>query len=325
MRVLAIGDAHASVKNISEIEKLGKKSAKLAVESKVDLIVVLGDLSNDFAKIHVLAMKAMVSFLGHLVDTQVPVVYLPGNHCMLNNRCFMDGDHAFTAFRRWPGLILADKAMKIKDFVICPYTPPGSFKAALETVDGWKSATAIFCHQEFKGAKMGAIESVHGDEWPVDAPLVVSGHIHDYAWLQSNILYVGAPMSQAYGESDAKTVSVLDFDNGKLTQERRVDLGLPKRITVTLSVKEAKAYELPENTHVRINLVGTTEEISAFKKSNKYADLVKVAKVIPKHADKTVVKVAGERKRYLDILKRACATESVAVQAAFTELTQTER
>lgn len=70
---------------------------------------------------------------------------------------------------------------------------------------------AIFAHQEFYGAKMGAIISEQGDKWPHEYPLIISGHIHDYGRPQNNIIYTGTPMQHAFGDQDTKSISQYVF------------------------------------------------------------------------------------------------------------------
>lgn len=326
MRVLVIGDPHAKLSNLREIEKLAIAIKNCAVQNGVQMIVVLGDLSNDFSKIHALVLRAITYFFNMLVSVGVPVYYVVGNHDMINNTCFLEDLHVFTPFKNWDNLYIIDSPIKFDGFIFCPYVSPGRFREAVyDTVDQASktgSVKAIFCHQEFFGAKMGAIESTHGDVWDLDMPLVVSGHIHDRAWLQENILYVGAPMSQAYGESEDKTVSLLEFDDTKLVKETPIDLGMPKRTTLTLSVDEAKKFKMPPNTYVRINLVDTVEKITAFKKTDKYDELTRLAKVVPKPSDKVYARVLVERASYMEILKQACVTESESVKNAYDELSK---
>ncbi len=48
-----------------------------------------------------------------------------------------------------------------------------------------KQSELLICHQEFKGAQMGAFKSVDGDDWDESFPYIISGHIHDYQKLQN--------------------------------------------------------------------------------------------------------------------------------------------
>ena len=110
-----------------------------------------------------------------------------------------------------------------------PYVPPGKFDDAIKTCDDIgdiKDYKCIFAHQEFYGAKMGAIISKDGDKWPLHNPLVVSGHIHDYQRPQENIIYIGTPMQHAFGDNTKKTISILTINNiSEECIENRITLG----------------------------------------------------------------------------------------------------
>jgi len=326
--VLCVGDPHARISTIGDLAKLSLKIKELAKEKKVTHIVILGDLFNDFTKIHLLVLRAVVNFFEIVLSTHLPVYYIVGNHDMLNNQVFLEDFHALTPFKNWlNNLKIVDEPLVEDGFVFCPYVAPGRFKEAVGPILKTKPLVwpgAIFCHQEFFGAKMGAIESKVGDVWSDKLPLVVSGHVHDREWLQPNILYVGAPAAQAYGENDDKTVSILEFQDSKFISEELFDLGMPKRITVTISVEEAKVYVFPENTYVRMNIIGTLEELTAFKKTARYDELFKKAKVVPKPSDKVYVKASVRGVSYMQLLKQACENESQAVKSAYHELTQSE-
>lgn len=168
--------------------------------------------------------------------------------------------------------------------------------------------------------QLGPITSRHGDEWPEAAPLVVSGHIHEHQWLQKNILYVGAPFDTGFGEEGTKTVSILDFAADGAMEHTRVDLGMPRRETVTATIAEAMEYQKPDNVHIRMYVTGTTEELVAFKKTSRYKELSQILKIIPKPTDPVVVRRNEGCKAYLDILKELVAEESEQVQEALREI-----
>lgn len=324
--VIAVGDIHARVSNIKEIELLGLHLGILIDKAKAEggkvKVVLLGDLSDTFEKIHITALKAIVKFLTYLSTFGVEIVYVVGNHDAVNNRIFLEDDHAFVGINI-PNVKIVDKVeMDDTNLVYCPYVPPGRFAEALETLGRpIKEARAIFCHQEFRGAKMGAIESKIGDTWAKDMPLVVSGHIHDYDRLAPNVLYVGVPFDHSFGESGDKTVSMFRFTEKGVTEER-IDLGMPKKRTYTLPISKVVEWTLPENTYARINLVGTLEEHASFKKTKEYNNLLKIAKVVPKYTDRVVLAAPSkERRSFMEILKKAVEEETSAnVKSVFDEL-----
>jgi predicted phosphodiesterase len=138
----------------------------------------------------------------------------------------------------------------------------------------WQSASAIFAHQEFYGAKMGAIMSEHGDKWDLDYPLVISGHIHDYQQLQVNVWYTGTPIQHAFGDSTDKTVSVLTW-NDKIWEEERVDLGLIKRKSFKLTVHELSDWQPPPGYIVKVKIEGTPGELKTLRALPKISQLRK--------------------------------------------------
>jgi hypothetical protein len=103
----------------------------------------------------------------------------------------------------------------------------------------------IFAHQEFYGCNYGITQSIHGDRWPIDYPMVVSGHIHQHQKL-NNITYVGIPIQQSFYDAPDKTVSIFSFQSNEWT-EKRVCLDLPKKILKYLTVEQALQYQPPKN------------------------------------------------------------------------------
>lgn len=139
----------------------------------------------------------------------------------------------------------------------------------------WKDSTCIFAHQEFRGCKMGAITSEIGDEWPLSNPLVVTGHIHDYDRLQSNLIITGTPLQHAFGDRSDKTVSFFTFNSDKTFEEERIDLKIPKKIMLTFRYDEIEAAELPENAEVKVIIVGNTSQIKTAAKLSKVKKWIK--------------------------------------------------
>jgi len=131
-------------------------------------------------------------------------------------------------------ITFVDKVMSVninnQKFVFMPYVPPGRFQEALNTLPpSIDKVSCIFCHQEFKGAQMGAITSMDGDLWSVNGPYIISGHIHDYQNLQENILYIGTPIQHSFGDNPNKTISYFNFKSPIDRTEERISLGLIRK------------------------------------------------------------------------------------------------
>ena len=109
-----------------------------------------------------------------------------------------------------------------------------------------------------------------------------------------------------------KTISVFVFNsnnNNKLWSERRIDLGLIKKIIVYLTPEKIHTYEPPTDKLVKIIIKGDESEIKAIMKLEKIKELkkrgVKIAfKTIGNNNDNTNEKKGGPilKMRYRDRL-----------------------
>jgi len=273
---LVIGDPHFKVSNIRDTDGMVEAIINTAKERRPDFIVVLGDVLDRHETIHVSPLTRAVNFLGRLMQI-APTYLLIGNHDLKNNRQFLSDEHPFAALKFWDTSDSPTKRMTVVDnttiatikghtFLFVPYVPPGRFEEALDKCPGWKSATCIFGHQEFRGCQMGAIISTEGDEWPLTYPYVVTGHIHDYQEPQVNILYTGTPIQHAFGDRHDKTISYLTYHSPSTRDHDRIDLGLPRKHIVRLTCSEVSTYVPNTNCELKIVIRGTAGEIKAIMK-----------------------------------------------------------
>lgn len=193
MNILVVGDPHFKVNNIKETQCMSNEIIRIAKEKEPDMIVVLGDILDTHEQINMLAYNNAITLLRQLQDL-APLYVLIGNHDRVNNQVFLTDQHVFGALHYWNNTTIVHTTIRIVlngyNFVLVPYVPNGRFHEALDEVE-WKDADIIFAHQEFKGASLGAKRSIYGDIWALDNPYVISGHIHDFAQLQPNLLYAG--------------------------------------------------------------------------------------------------------------------------------------
>ena len=135
-------------------------------------------------------------------------------------------------------------------------------EAPLDYSDRWWWQASLICgHNEFKGAKMGAIISEKGDIWPPDAPLTVHGHIHDHQRPQANIWYTGTPIQHAFGDTLNKTISWLTWTSETGWVEERLNLNLIKRKIVRLKVTEIMEWQPPPGFLLKLVVEGTPSEL----------------------------------------------------------------
>jgi DNA repair exonuclease SbcCD nuclease subunit len=269
MKVLVIGDPHFKVNNVEETNLMTEKILHLAKNNNLDFIVCLGDVLDRHESIHVSPLLRAVDFITQL-SLIYPIYVLIGNHDRPNNNIYMTEQHPFTALKGQKNIYIVDSTLKQSinnfDFLFVPYVPPGRFNEAISyfSLDNIK---CIFAHQEFRGAKMGAIASIVGDEWPLINPMVISGHIHEFDKLQNNIIYTGTPIQHNFSDSHKKYVFIFDFIDDATTYIQ-FDLGLPKKKIIKLLCSEShKINDLDPNNYYKIILTGTPEEIKLVKLS----------------------------------------------------------
>lgn len=306
-RILAIGDCHFKEDNALETEILTREVVATITRLRPHLVVVLGDLLHTFGRLNVHPLSRAVDFLRQirgalLSDKKTPgyLAVIVGNHDRPNNNVFLTKEHGLGLLEEWPRTILAD-TVKILDypplhprrdskgsvapeeegsddpsstgrwrFAFVPYVYPGRFAEALATVGlkpPYENIDLVFAHQEVKGAKMGHHASEIGDVWPEDAPLCVSGHIHDYDLLAPNFLYTGTPFQHGYAEKFGKSISFLTV-KPRLPKEKRpeilhdrISLPIPRKICVRLSPEELSRYVPPPDAFVRIKVLGSSSVV----------------------------------------------------------------
>lgn len=286
---LIIGDPHFKISNIRETNEMSDAIIKIALQKNPDIIVVLGDVLDRHETIHVSPLTRATKFLADLMEI-APTYVLIGNHDLKNNRQFLSDEHPFVSLKNWgSNMIVVDTTVMVtiknQQFVFVPYVPPGRFVEALNKCPGWEKSTCIFGHQEFKGAQMGAIISIEGDDWDLSNPYVITGHIHDYQEPQNNILYTGTPIQHAFGDRHDKTISYIMFQSPTERIHERIDLGLPRKQIARITCAEVSTYIPQDNCELKIIIKGTSGEI----------------KSIMKHVNINMWKQAGHKIAYKDI------------------------
>ena len=302
MKVLCIGDIHIKVSNVPEIEEMTKKILILVDERKPHIVILMGDILDRHATINVFCLLAAEKIVSEL-SKLVPTFLIIGNHDRPNNSNFLTNQHPFNSMKMWKNTYIIDKVasyiFNLEEnslrtgnnksnheyrFILAPYVPPGRFDEALQTIENPFVDTDFFAsHQEYVGAKMGAIVSTIGDKWSLDRALIISGHIHDYDMLQSNLIYVGVPLMHSFADKSNKTVSLFTFNKNPLKEndgklcwsEERIDLGLIKKVTVYLSPSEVENYQPKENVQLKLVIKGDEAAIKTVAKLEKIKQLKK--------------------------------------------------
>ena len=279
--IICIGDVHFMIENIPEVDIFIEKMEQLIRDVKPNIIVILGDVLHTHERIHVTPLNRAYDFIRKM-SLFTKTFVLVGNHDFENNQVYLSENHWMNGMKYWKNVTIVDKVHvyevnKMK-FIFSPYVFPGRFIEALNTCEtDWKDGKCIFAHQEFRGAKMGSIISSEGDQWSLDYPQVVSGHIHSRQIIQDNIYYTGSAMQHAFGESEHNIIACLTFScDTKKYQLREVDLKLPRKRILYKEVGDMDEFLINKTTEdkIKITVNGSYEEFKAFKKTKKYKEIL---------------------------------------------------
>ena len=337
LRILAIGDPHFKKDNQLETDLMITALIKLVIESKPDIIVVLGDVLDRFETIKSDPLTRANRFLNQLRDSFTGhLVVLIGNHDRPNNNGEHPLDeHPFGGFVKVPKMLIVDEVKHLvvnnELFVFVPYLPCGAFIPALdkytvsERSEGtdFKKARLIFAHQEFAGAKMNAITSNKGDKWPLEYPLVISGHIHEYHQPQPNIIYTGTPIQHGFGDRHDHAVMFLDLSgnerSGEITRHR-VSLGLPRKIVVEIRAEDLLDYIPPPNCIVRLKVIGDSRVVNAMLKTEKVKELARLVDFKIEESAGAAQPLPGKFTSYTERLRANVSREPQLVQQMYLAL-----
>lgn len=282
-KFLLIGDPHFKPTNCLETSQLYVETEKLLKREQYDLVVVLGDVLDTFDRIHLPTFKRCEKYL-EMINSHTRLAVLIGNHDRVNNGEFLSDVHAFGSLEHWksprgePAIIAGNvKLLNISgmNFIFAPYVPPNRFLEALNSLENldFSNIRAVFSHQEYRGAKMGAIVSQIEEGWPEDYPLNFSGHIHDYDELQRNLIYVGTPFQHGFTDSSNRGVLKVVFSKENYSFER-ISLGIWRKVTKNFSVKQFKKFVPKENKIYNINLSGEITAINSLLSRSRIKELL---------------------------------------------------
>ena len=299
LTTLIIGDIHFHEKKPLEGDEYIDKIINIASHHKPTIIVLLGDILDKHSIVHVHAHKQADKLIDAL--SQISLVYvLMGNHDLINREQFLTDNHIFITMRKWPNVVIVDKAtvldIKERSFVFVPYVPPGRFVEALNTLVKddytWELSDCIFAHQEIRKCKKakGIISNI-GDEWDENYPIVISGHEHEPHCVGKNVYYPGASSIMAFegdieGQMQPKKVWLVNWDEYRdddkfISCVKKIDIGIKAKKILNLTIDEINNY----GTKKVLNMINNNEyqnavivnchntQAHAFRKGKIYSEL----------------------------------------------------
>jgi calcineurin-like phosphoesterase family protein len=287
--IVVIGDLHFKKDDPSLADKVIFKLKEQIDRVQPDLIVFLGDILDTHEKIDMKMQNKAGRFFKELAAVR-PVVILIGNHDRPDGTTYLTEDSCFYLLKGFPNIHIIDHVFSFKfgtegtndllRFVFVPYVPPGSFHEALDTLpekvmgDKPESRPAcIFCHQEFRGARIGKTASSGGDEWPETNPLIISGHIHSFQMVGKNVIYTGTPHQISYGDQSEKGIVIAEFLPNKPPRIEFLKLGIRKKKVIELKPQEINSFVPPNDCDVKVVVQGEMSELKAIQSTGILASM----------------------------------------------------
>lgn len=341
LRFLVIGDPHLKDRQTLINEAYAKRVVGAAQKYKPDVIVVLGDLLHNHNKVQIEphnVVTEIVDEFSKICHTYI----LIGNHDLIDSNQFLTTHHIFGPLKKWPNVTIVDKPIYVKmgkkEFVMCPFVPPGRFREALDTLvkeeHMWEMVDCIFAHQEVKGCRYMTEPSQKGDVWDPDYPPIISGHIHDEQTVGTNVFYPGASMQHTFGESPNKCIWLVtfadDLPDGKYFTTKKISLGMREKLLINVSVDEVEEFDLGllEKGQIKLRVRGTSSELSVLKKSKTYAYLKKKGVLFSDdtilgddtHSLLTIQKNAVAKMSYVDVFSKLVDMKGGCVKRAYDDI-----
>lgn len=172
MRVLYIGDPHATPDSIDEMERLVDYIIKIAAEEKTDHVCFLGDQFHTHSVIQLSVMSFWGRAFKRMKAAGVSTLALVGNHDKSGVNGATDN-----AMMLYGDITLFSEPTVFKHILFVPYVPESEEFVQICRANPTKT---VICHQTFSGSVFENNFQIPGGVEPNDLPQeqVISGHIH---------------------------------------------------------------------------------------------------------------------------------------------------
>lgn len=271
-----MGDPHAKVSNLVEMEALMHFTNEMMLEHKVDRLEILGDLFHNHAQIRLEVLEfwdAWIDVFTAHEDKQI--VILVGNHDQSGD--YADSAHALSVFHRIrkKNLHIVDSPRRMGVIGYLPYVH--DINKWLEYARNLHSdgAKALVSHTTYQGSKyesgMYAPDGVDPELVPFD--LLISGHIHSRQRFVTSrgqsVIYPGTSRWDTASDSnEPKGLWLVDHDDltGSILREEFLDTsGVVTPIRSYEWAEGAPAPELDPRAKSHVELIGSSAWITKTK------------------------------------------------------------
>lgn len=221
MKVLVVGDVHATIDGIPECKKLTDYIVECAIKSKVDFVVYTGDIYNYHNIVHLPVVNFWKRSFKKIKEAGFAVISLVGNHDMANMK---DQNSTNAVSIHENDIVVVSKPTSVNNVLFVPYYVDGD--TFLRDIALFGPQKTIICHQTFDGSHYdnGFYAKDGLDSTKIQAERIISGHIHTPQAF-ANVWYIGSPRWRTLSDANCdRSIWVLDFDaSGNLLNKEGFD------------------------------------------------------------------------------------------------------
>jgi len=278
MRALRIGDPHAKVSNLDEMESLMHFVNDQVLTHKPDHVEILGDLFHTHAVLRLEVLEFWNAWIDVLCAHETTqIIIIVGNHDQSGD--YAEDMHALSVFKniRKKNLHIIDSPRRIGIFGYIPYVHDNNrFLEYTRNLHG-DGAKVLISHTTYQGSKFEsgiyAPDGVDPEQVPFD--LLISGHIHSRQRFVTDrgqsVIYPGTSRWDSGSDAnEPKGLWLADHDSitGRIVSEQFIDTS--SVVTPIISVEWKEGFEqpiLPDRAKSHVQLVGSSAFISKAKET----------------------------------------------------------
>jgi DNA repair exonuclease SbcCD nuclease subunit len=288
MKYVMVGDPHAKVSNLKDMQKLIYYSMEVGRDYGANNILFLGDLLDTHAIIRVEVLDFWHRNFKMLKSNGFNVLTLVGNHDQQSSKELEQEMNALNIFEDI-GVQVFNKPTIFDDTLFVPYH--GNHKRFLEICNLNSSVNNVICHQTFDGAMYdnGFYAPDGIDLTLIPQKNVLSGHVHKKSQI-GKCNYPGTPKwDSANDAGEEKGIHILEISSDKMDMSELIST---RHIVTPINkviMKEGDAeIELEEAARNYMELTGSSTWIAKMKK--KYKNKANIKSI---YTDRLVTKSAA--------------------------------
>ena len=275
MKILRIGDLHIKTNNLEESHKLLQFILDQALENKVDVVELLGDVYDSHDIVRLRVIKFWQHWFTILSQQAFKIRVLVGNHDIT-------GEYSDSYSALHPFITLENDNFKIvhEPFVdgvygYLPYIHSNDKFIEEANLLASKGSTVLVSHPNYEGAVYDngtpIDKGVSDDSLDVRFYHLVGGHIHSQIEI-GRIWYVGTPrwLTKSCANKKKGIWLCTHNDSGKMTEKQFISTESVCTPMISVVWKEGEEKpQIPSNAKVDIELIGSSDWVTKEKLSLK--------------------------------------------------------